>query len=263
MQNIHMKIYSILILLLFAIGGCKKTTTSTNNQPVSTIATSVRIYQPANHKFRLDSFVTDGSKRLIKYITYFVDSNYLPITPAIGEYDFSYLGIDSLPNSYGATNNSEGHILKFDNLRRIVLDSSTLIQNTFYFAYSGSNIILYQQLSIPNGHFIDTLTLTNENMSARRYWYVTPTYTQHSNFTISYSSLVSPISFPRSIGLLLFEISGQLDYVSKNLFSLSTNDPSVTDEVVWTSDNKGRVVSGTETLTTSSGATTKLITYNY
>jgi hypothetical protein len=258
-----MKINGILIIGLFAIGACKKTTTTSNNQPFSTTATSIRIYEPAYHKFRVDSFVTDASKRLIKYIRYGTDSTFLPITPGSIEYDFSYSGIDSLPSSYSTTNNTNGNILQFDNQRRIILDSSVLIQNTFYFSYSGTDIILYQQVSPSIGHFIDTLTFTNENLTARKYWFFTPSYTQHSNFTISYSSLLNPLSFPRSTGLLLFEISGQLDYISKNLFILSMNDPNVTDQVIWTSDNKGRVVNGNEKLTTLFGTTIKLITYNY
>jgi hypothetical protein len=83
---------------------------------------------------------------------------------------------------------------------------------------------------------------TNENISERRYWFFTPTYTIQNYFNNTYSSLANPIRFPGNMGFLLFEITGQHDYLSKNLISQSVNNSAFT--ATWTTDSKGRVTSG-------------------
>ena len=140
------------------------------------------------------------------------------------------------------------------------------IHNTFYFSYTPSGTILYQDLPSNVGHYIDTMKVSNGNIASRSYWYFGPTFTQHTNFTYTYSSVANPLSFSAtSVGLLLLEISGRRDYLSKNLFSLNqvANDFPETYNATWATDKYGRVVNGQQTHSTSGKVYESYITYMY
>jgi hypothetical protein len=258
-----MKLFAAGLLLLIVISSCKKNT-SDNNQPVSTVAVSVHFSDPDQHQFDLDSFVRDDKKRLSKLIYIGVDSTVVPAKTYTFEYDFNYTGNDSLPTSYTAMS-TDNHKLQYDNQRRIIMDSSMQIHNTFYFSYTPSGTILYQDLPSNIGHYIDTMKVNNGNIASRSYWYFEPYSTQHINFAYTYSSLANPLSFSAiDIGLLLLEITGRRDYLSKNLWSQAVNDlfPE-TDNSSWTTDKYGRVVSGQQTLSVAGKVTRRYITYIY
>ena len=264
LEMFMIRITGIAIVLLSITQSCKKG--ATTNQSVSVVASSIIISEPDYHRSTVDSFVRDANNRLTKFVRIFNDSTSLPFTPYKFECVFKYVGNDSMPSSYNRIfpNASEVHKLQYDGQGRIILDSSsTISQNTFYFSYSVSGTILYQQLPPNVGHYIDTITLINGNITERKYWFFTPTHTIHSNYNATYSSLANPLGFTSNMGALLFEMSGQMDYLSKNLVNQSWNELNVISQLIWGTDVFGRVINGVETYTISGVAYKKNIIYRY
>jgi len=258
-----MKIYTTVLIALFLITACKKGTNDSSNSALSTVAVSIHISDPGNHAYYVDSFVRDANNRLVKLVRSYADTITSPPQFA-SEFSFTYSGNDSLPISYNITPNNDLHKLRYDGQMRIVMDSSTLIRNTFYFSYSSSGTIIYQDLPPNIGHYIDTVVLTNENISERKYWFFQPTYTSRDYFNNTYSSLTNPIRFPGSMGFLLFEITGLRDYLSKNLISQSVDNSQVAFTATWSTNGNGRVIAGRLEVPPAIGSKySQSITYQY
>lgn len=259
-----MKFITVALLLIVLISSCKKST-SDNNEPVSTVAVSIHTAEPDEHQLKIDSIVRDDNKRLLKFISIGVDSTIVPAQTYTMEYVFNYTGNDSLPSSY-TVSSTDNHKLRYDSQRRIIMDSSMQIHNTFYFSYTSSGTILYQDLPSNVGHYIDTMKVSNGNIASRSYWYFGPYSTiEHTNFTYTSSSLANPLSFSATdIGLLLLEITGRRDYLSKYLSNQVVNDRfPETDSYTWATDKYGRVFSGQQTLSVSGKVYRRYLTYIY
>lgn len=241
-----MKIYLSAIVTLLIVASCKKGTSDPTNKSTSITAKCMYVSDPGNHTFVIDSFVMDENNRLAKYVRISIDSTMSTVNTYTSAYLFSYVGSDSLPMSY-TTNNNDVHKLQYDRQKRIIMDSSTLIRNTFYFSYPSAGTILYQDLPPNIGHYIDTVKINNGNIVSRKYWFFNPTYTTFNNFDYSYTTSANPLCFSESIGLLLFEISGRKDYLSTNLVSQTINNSIVIQNSVWSTDQYGRVIKGEQT----------------
>jgi hypothetical protein len=247
----HATVLVILILLLYA---CKKNVSNIDDKPVSNIATSIHISYLSEHKLKVDSFVRDNNNRLIKLIRIFVDSTSIPVKPTSDYFEFNYSGNDTLPDQY-TYSGGLAHILRYDGQKRIIVDSATTGHIIYYFSYASSKIFFYLDLLPSIGHFEDTLNVQNENIAEWQYSYFAPTYRIYHINSYTYSSLANPLSFHGSMGILLFDITGEEDFYSKNLIS---------DSTTWITDQNGRVIRGENIITGTGGSVTKnIITYKY
>jgi hypothetical protein len=256
-----MKICTGAFIVLLLIAACKKGTGDSPGKGNLTFVISIHKSDPENHTFIIDSFVRDANNRLTKLVVTSIDSNFLPIAKNTGGYIFTYSGNDSLPISYTNYGANEFHTLKYDGRNRIIMDSSIAV--TINFTYSSVGTIINMDFP-PNGSAIDTVVLTNENITGLTEVYFAPTYTKHSFYSNTYSSLTNPIHFGGSMGFILLGISNEHNYLSKNLVSQSIYNSHLDFTATWSTDTSGRVISGViETATIFGGKYNKSITFQY
>ncbi|MBN9380401.1 MAG: hypothetical protein J0H74_06530 [Chitinophagaceae bacterium] len=221
----------------------------------------------------LDSFSYDNSNRLTKIVVYYgsgsgiINIGSIKIdgsNPSTSTVTFSYAGNSTAPASYTVVNSfdqkSHLHQLQYDGQNRIIKD--TALDNSGYattWTYPNGNIAARLN-SGSDGQILDTLFLTNGNITAQYTYLVGNTGrpdTVVNSTTSTYSSIVNPNyhqAIASTYGPLLSHIGingGATDYVSVNGISTATEKsqiigadklPGATDAqtYTWTTDSKNR-----------------------
>lgn len=255
-----MRSISVIIILSLALWACNKNTPEPP-VPVSHVVVSVGTHSPYQHRYIADSFVRDAAGRLVKLLRIYCDSTTMPVTTTIGGYQFSYNGSDSVPSTY--TIGTDNYQVRHDGSGRIIWDSSATVQNTYYFTYASNTIAMDQTFPPSIGHFTDTMTLTDGNITSRITWFFAPTYTQVTQYSYTYTSLVNPFQFPLLMSPLLNQMSSGPDYISKNLYASAQSGPSASEQVTWHTDRYGRVTGADKVLNVSGTSYRQTIDINY
>lgn len=223
---------------------------------------TVRSYAPGQQN--VDSFTYNSANLLTKYVQYQFDSTGGSPQSDSLIFVFSYSGSSPVPASYSFSQPSFGtinevHNLSYDGQNRITSDicpaRTGFVTN---YTYPQTNLAATLQFSSGSGldNQIDTLTLSNGNMSSEIVYYPNDAGTADSlegTLHFAYSSNGNPLYHPQisgTIGHLLFILSFDgfnnfVDFNSKEMTNSITNiqagQPPVTIKFSLSTDSKGRI----------------------
>lgn len=267
------------ISALMVTTSCRKTTTPDPPPGGGTGATN----PPANSNYLssirdgkssqlLDSFTYDNSNRLTKISISYGDTTGIVIgsiringTPQESTVTFSYAGNNTVPASYTVVNSSDQkthlHQLSYDGQNRIIKDSA--LDNSGFvstWSYPNGNIVSSIKSGINGGEILDTLYLTNGNVTAQHMYLFGNTErpdTVFNSVATTYSTIVNPNyhqAVANTFGPLFSYLGingGVSDYISVNALSSATNNSRIfgldnlpgataTQNYAWTTDGKNR-----------------------
>jgi hypothetical protein len=151
--------------------------------------------------------------------------------------------------------NTEDHLLIYDNQNQILADSTTKINGLLLSPSIVTHFSYSNQLAVSKtSNEIDSLTIISGNVTQEAFYsnsgsIIQPDYTDYfspnSNFTNPFYNQKIPVTVRTFLTLLWFN-----DWVSKDLPDWQS------EKVTWAKDSKGRVASGT-------GDAGSKITYTY
>lgn len=271
---------SLLTAASLFIVSCHKNN-GAGNSPTSNDNYLSSVVTWSGQQILVDSFSYDGSHRLARYGQYVYSAG--STTPDQGwSATFALPGNDAPPTAYTYTTlDNPGaqdlHQLSYDGNGRIIKDTS--LSGTGFVAYYTypSNAIattVYFDFDVRD-HQVDTLFMSNGNISKEKVYYPNAAYTADSlegSTQYSFSGVTNPAWHPavaNSIGPLLFilnidDYGSPLDPLSKNAFSkVGIVDTGLPVGYGYTfnqqTDSKGRLVQ----LTPVGGAAGDKVVYNY
>ena len=252
----------LCIFGLFLVFSCKKSNSGDNSAAANAYLSSVITYSPQSQI--VDSFSYDSLLRLSQFSQLAFDSS--SGFPQFASYlvDFTYDGNKTTPSGYTLIDISSGnfgdrHILSFDGQGRIVKDTSLSGSGYVgFYSYPGNNIasiVLFEGTAQNN--VIDTLFMTNENMSEERVYNAQipgQPDVLDGDILFGFSSTANPAyhhPIASAIGPLLTNFAlngfgGSTDYNSKNIFNrISGAGPGVpvgfSANYALSNDGKGRL----------------------
>ena len=237
------------------IGG-SPSSNSSNNSYLSSIRNSSTISS------LVDSFTYDSSNRLTEIMIIGSDPSG-GNSGAEATVTFSYSGSTTFPASYTIKNpnqNSSFHQLSYDGQNRIIKDSAQDGTGlATYWSYPNGTIVSATKGG-SNEQMIDTLFLSNGNVSATRLYIANNAGTADTlldSIQYTYTTIVNPCyhqAIASTFGPLLSSLvidGGSTDFISGNGISTATTSVSQgelhglpgtanTQTFTWTTDSKGR-----------------------
>ena len=264
--------YGIGLLLLF-VSACTKSDPNPPPPPDPGIQGSYTVYNPGNHVKKVQYFEYDASNQLAAVHGYTYDTSDVSngVDGIVDSFTLriSLSGTTAPPPSYdivyqfhysepGGT--SEHHLLEYDGQNRVIRDSisdgtNNTNQTSYHIRYGPDGNPwcdnLYWNSMVSDSAIVsslDTLVIENENVGYRLFIH----YVNYDSWVYNYisSDYPNPLysePFAKSMALTLV-IHNFSDFRSKNLPHradiILQNYTPTTLIYTWTTDDKGRVVSG-------------------